>query len=160
MQKVPNRESRASAAVELKPDELDSRHLIAKALNRFDPSDPEGEAHAQLAALWFEILSPLGFEREPLALNLRYFKDPYWTYADDGSSQLDGWQSPGFDDTSWQTGVGAFGYGDEREETGLNQGTSGARPTTAYFRTKIAVDDLANFANPVLRYQRDDGVVI
>ncbi len=90
-----------------------------------------------------------------------------WQYLDDGSNQNTAWRQVGFDDTSWQSGSGQFGYGDGGEITILNAcGIPVQYPSCSnkyisyYFRKSINIPDVAIFKSFIFEMYRDDGVVI
>jgi hypothetical protein len=80
-----------------------------------------------------------------------------WFYAEGGPAA--DWASPSFDDASWATGLGEFGYGDSDEKTVISSAPT-PRPLTAYFRTTVNVDNPAAFASVLASLIRDDGAVV
>jgi hypothetical protein len=85
-----------------------------------------------------------------------------WTYlAPSGPAEApaEGWQNPGFDDSSWNTGPARIGYGNQGEVTAI--ATSPYRPKALYFRRTFNVPN-PNALAATLRLQlmRDDGAVI
>ena len=70
-----------------------------------------------------------------------------------------GWNSPGFDDSSWAGGPAEFGYGDLDEGTVISVAPA-PRPKTAYFRTTVDVADPGAFASVLAEVVRDDGVAV
>jgi hypothetical protein len=96
------------------------------------------------------VLSPLG---------------ALWRYLDNGSDQGVAWRTPGFNDSTWSSGVGRLGFGpDAAANTTIRRylsGTSGPQVTNYYFRRTINVtNDLSQFSTIQFRYQRDDGCVV
>ena len=83
-----------------------------------------------------------------------------WKFLDGGLVAQAGWQSSDFDDSSWSSGSGQFGYGDGDETTVLSYGENARRkPVTTYFRKRFNVSVLPS--EPLtLRVQRDDGVIV
>lgn len=81
-----------------------------------------------------------------------------WRYWDRGATST-GWQTNTFNDSSWATGSGHFGYGDGDETTLLGWGSSAsARHRTSYFRTTF---DVAQTPDRVtLELVADDGAVV
>lgn len=77
-----------------------------------------------------------------------------WRYFDLGTDPGPGWQTPGFDDSTWRSGPGEFGFGDGDEATVLN----GVR--TAYFRTTFTVTDPTLITSLFADVWRDDGVIV
>lgn len=90
-------------------------------------------------------------------------KESDWKYLDDGSDRLTGtpYYSTAYDDGTWKTGNGYFGYGDVDERTTLSFGPNpAAKYITTYFRKKFEVKD-ASLVGPLqLLVRRDDGAVV
>jgi hypothetical protein len=96
------------------------------------------------------VLSPLGAS---------------WRYLDNGSDQGVAWRAPGFDDSTWSSGVARLGFGaDAAATTTIRRyltGTSGPQVTNYYFRRSIQVtNDISELSAIQFRYQRDDGCVV
>jgi len=83
-----------------------------------------------------------------------------WRYLDNGSNQGGAWKARSFDDSSWDSGTGEFGYGDGDESTVVDDGPSGNRFVTTYFRTDFDIADAAAVQTLRLRLVRDDGAVV
>lgn len=88
-----------------------------------------------------------------------------WKYLDNGSDQGIAWRAPGFDDSTWNSGVARLGFGPDAAATTTIRrylsGTSGPQFTNYYFRRAINVtNDLSEFSTIQFRYQRDDGCVV
>ena len=90
-----------------------------------------------------------------------------WKYKDDGSNQGTAWRQVGFDDSSWSTGVGQFGYGKTGLTTILNAcGTPVQYPSCSnkyigyYFRKIVTIPDVSLFKSFTFEMYRDDGVVV
>jgi hypothetical protein len=81
-----------------------------------------------------------------------------WRYLDDGSNQGTAWRALAFDDRSWTSGVGEFGYGDGDERTVVSYGPS-ANPkyTTTYFRHRFTATSVPTALTLTMRI--DDGAV-
>ena len=151
----------ASHAIELAPDNLEVRHLAAHAFHRLGRiSSEEQVAHAQLAAILFEVLTPLGWQSPISSLDQGFLKGAEWKVADSGKAQPKAWNKLKFDDSKWKNGKGSFGFGDDRETTTLHSGTEDNRPITSYFRRTFTIESLSDFSNPLVRYQCDDGAVV
>jgi hypothetical protein len=85
--------------------------------------------------------------------------DASWSYLDDGSNQGTAWTTPTFDDVTWTTGVGEFGYGDGDERTLIGFGPSStSKFTTTYFRTRFTATTAPRDLTLTLRV--DDGAVV
>jgi hypothetical protein len=84
-----------------------------------------------------------------------------WKYSDVGSYPGDGWNSAGFDDSSWPEGAGELGYGDGGESTILNYGPDeNNKYITYYFRTEIEIESLPQKMDETIHLMRDDGAVV
>lgn len=84
-----------------------------------------------------------------------------WKYSDDGSNLGTMWREPGFDDSSWRTGLAQFGYGEGDETTVVDFGPDAANKyTTTYFRREFFVDDPDAVEYLSLDLIRDDGVAV
>jgi len=88
-------------------------------------------------------------------------KQSEWKYLDNGSNQQTNWQVPGFDDASWKTGLGNFGYGDTQQTLISYGSSSSSKYITTYFRKTFNVSEsLKSCAGFVLNVLRDDGAVV
>ncbi len=85
-----------------------------------------------------------------------------WKYLDDGTDQGTSWRAVSFDDSSWKSGNGVFGYG---ETSGINT-TIGFGPAssnkyvTSYFRRSITLSNIAQYTGLTIQLVRDDGAVV
>jgi hypothetical protein len=80
-----------------------------------------------------------------------------WRFADVGLRSAD-WESAGFDDATWPSGLPQLGYGDGDETTLLNSGPDTARHLAAYFRTSFEVTEVPQTL--ALELAADDGAVV
>ncbi len=78
-----------------------------------------------------------------------------WAFLSLGTTPGSDWTTLGFDQSSWATGVGEFGYGDGDEDTVISP-----KGVTHYFRTKFSVSDPTNLTSATLRLLVDDGAVV
>lgn len=79
-----------------------------------------------------------------------------WKYLDNGSDQGTAWRGTNFNDTSWTTGSGQFGFGDGDEATVLQSGH-----ITYYFRKHINITDASALPGLLtLSMIHDDGAVV
>lgn len=84
-----------------------------------------------------------------------------WKYLDNGTDQAAAWRSNSFDDTSWTTNTAAFGYSASNLTTTVSYGgNSSAKYITTYFRKKINVSDINNYAKFNASIKRDDGAIV
>jgi len=82
-----------------------------------------------------------------------------WRYLDNGTDQGTAWRQPGFDDTTWRSGIGEFGYGDGGENTRVSFGTNaGDKYITTYLRTTFTPTGTPTTAGIYMRV--DDGAVV
>jgi hypothetical protein len=81
-----------------------------------------------------------------------------WQYEDSGQDLGTGWREPGFNDNSWASGNGRFGFGDPASTTTVNSGPDGNRNRTTYFRKEFT--STGNYDTATLSINRDDGVVV
>ncbi|MDP4276829.1 MAG: lamin tail domain-containing protein [Bacteroidota bacterium] len=88
-------------------------------------------------------------------------KQSTWKYLDNGTDQGIAWYAPGFDDASWSTGAGKFGYGDV-QQTKINYGSnSNNKYVTTYFRKTVEVPaDVKANAGFMINLLCDDGAVV
>jgi hypothetical protein len=89
-------------------------------------------------------------------------ESPFWKYfkGDNGepSSPVDAWRELNFDDSSWQQGRTSIGYGDNDDNTVLNDMQNNY--TTIYLRHKFTVSDIDEIGTFKLRVYVDDGCII
>lgn len=84
-----------------------------------------------------------------------------WNYLDNGSDQGTAWRSLSFNDSSWKTGNGKFGYGLPGLATIISYGPNTSQKyITTYFRKKIFLANPANFTSFTAGVMRDDGIVV
>ncbi|HTD68526.1 MAG TPA: hypothetical protein VK846_18545, partial [Candidatus Limnocylindria bacterium] len=84
-----------------------------------------------------------------------------WRYLDTGTDQGLAWRGLGFNDSSWTTGAGKFGYGVGDETTTINFGANpNSKHITTYFRRAIFIPDAALVQGLSARLLRDDGAVV
>lgn len=77
-----------------------------------------------------------------------------WRYFDGGMQPGSDWMSPGFDDTTWNSGAAELGFGDGDEATVIND------VRTAYFRGTFTVANPADVSSLFLDLWRDDGAIV
>lgn len=84
-----------------------------------------------------------------------------WKYRDEGTTAAAGWNTTGFDDSSWKSGYAQLGYGDGDENTIISYGANAQdKYITAYFRHTFTINDLAAIDNLTLNLLRDDGAMV
>lgn len=65
-----------------------------------------------------------------------------------------GWREPNFNDSTWNTGKSGFGYGDNDDETILNNGIQ-----AVYIRKKFQIENLDHVTQLVLHVDYDDAFI-
>ena len=64
------------------------------------------------------------------------------------------WNSLAYDDSSWDTGVSGFGYGDNDDNTQIPDGTR-----SIFIRKKFTIDDISSIVELIMHIDFDDGYV-
>lgn len=83
-----------------------------------------------------------------------------WAYFDQPEAPQQHWQHTTFDDSHWQRGAAAFGYGEDDEQTVTSYGIDPHnKPLTQYFRKTFEAPAQAIDSALILRYLVDDGAV-
>ena len=77
----------------------------------------------------------------------------YWSYFPGYSQPPEGWNTPGFDDSSWLSGPGGIGYGDGDDMTVT------ANVPSVYLRRAFSLHDTGVISDIVLFVDFDDGFV-
>ena len=121
-------------------------------LDGSDPRLPGGTVSPSAVAATFSGGGPQPFE---------FITTGYvWKYLDDGSDQGTAWQSPSFEDDSWESGPSQLGYGDPSATTvSFGSDPSNKYPTT-YFRTTVDIPDLSIWSHFTMRLKYDDGIAV
>jgi secreted PhoX family phosphatase len=84
-----------------------------------------------------------------------------WKYNDQGVALASDWTSNAFDDNTWSTGNGVFGYGNGDETTVVSFGSDPVnKHMTTYFRKSFDVASVDGFGSLKLLLKRDDGAVV
>ncbi|TXK36404.1 T9SS type A sorting domain-containing protein [Pontibacter qinzhouensis] len=84
-----------------------------------------------------------------------------WKYLDNGSNQGTAWRAVSFNDASWASGNGKFGYGIPDAATVVSFGSNSSKKhLTTYFRKSITVQNASSLTSCTGKVNRDDGVVI
>lgn len=100
--------------------------------------------------LWFSALL--------IAQNVNHwetavFSDDTWKYFIGNSEPNAFWRVSGYDDKSWLSGKGGFGYGDNDDSTVI------AQCYAVYLRKEFSVKDTSAIAAAILNLDYDDGFV-
>ena len=83
-----------------------------------------------------------------------------WKFLDSITSAVPGWETPGFDDSSWAEDNAPLGYGDDGlSPVGFVITDNGVNITT-YFRHTFNVTDTSDLTELNLGLRRDDGAVV
>ena len=80
-----------------------------------------------------------------------------WRWRFDPTAPEAGWNAAGFDDSTWATGTGPFGFGTTLANTDISVGAASPRPLTAQYRTTFQVADVNSVGTVTLSYVADDG---
>lgn len=85
-----------------------------------------------------------------------------WNYLYNATGAETGWNTADFETTGWESGNGKFGYASSGDfDTEMTYGEDADdKPITAYFRTTVDVDDVANYSKFVANITYDDAYVI
>jgi hypothetical protein len=78
-----------------------------------------------------------------------------WSYFPGTEAPGAGWQSLNFNDASWPTGSGGFGYGDNDDGTIILSGN-----LSVYGRKKFTIVDKSNLLRAILHVDFDDAFVV
>jgi len=76
-----------------------------------------------------------------------------WKYIEGSAAIADDWRDIGYDDSGWENGPGGIGYGDNDDETIINQVLS------LFMRRTFAVSDKSKIINALLSADYDDGFI-
>jgi hypothetical protein len=88
-------------------------------------------------------------------------RDAVWKYYDHRNPPPEGWATPGFDDSAWESGPAELGYGDGDEATLLDYGPDpDHKNLTAWFRHRFEAGDLSRIHPLRLSLLCDDGAVV
>lgn len=97
----------------------------------------------------FDLELLAGFEETQLPSSIAFGSN--WLFHDLDFSPGNDWKEINFDDSSWSSGKGQLGYGDNDELTELALGSP-----SVYFRKKIHINQGLKYAN--LKVLHDDGI--
>ncbi len=81
-----------------------------------------------------------------------------WHYLYDGSDQGTAWRGYGFDDSSWGSGSGRLGFGQDGIVTDIGPRVAGRR--SAYFRHQFNVSNVSAITALEMTVVHDDGAVV
>ncbi len=87
---------------------------------------------------------------------LTYGSSWKWSYA--GTTPVGAWTAPGYDDSTWATGVGNLGFGNANAT--VITAAPAPRPLTSYFRTTVDIADPAAFRAVLVGLVRDSGAAV
>jgi|GEM_PF-274335 len=90
-----------------------------------------------------------------------------WRFLDNGSDQGATWKDVGFNDASWTSDTGTFGYNDPWITRCINacgvvscSPSCGTKYITTYFRKVVDMGDISRFDSVEFAIMRDDGFVM
>lgn len=95
----------------------------------------------------------------PASRSLLLDDETVWSYSRSGDPVPEGWTVAGFDDESWETGHGAFGWGYPDIDISFDDEDS-ALPVASYYRHTVSVEDVDELTSLDLNARADDGIVI
>ncbi|HOI27917.1 MAG TPA: hypothetical protein PKZ15_10795 [Paludibacteraceae bacterium] len=92
-------------------------------------------------------------------------KSSQWRYFNEGKAPAGDWISTGYDDSSWKTGAGRFGYNTSTENSGYNVVLDYGddlenKYVTAYFRSTFNVSNLSDILQLKGKITFDDGYIL
>lgn len=83
-----------------------------------------------------------------------------WKYLDNNTRPAN-WETSGYNDASWSSGYGYFGYGDSHINTTVSYGgNSNNKYITTYFRKSITIANPSAYVSYILKLNRDDGAIV
>jgi hypothetical protein len=84
-----------------------------------------------------------------------------WSYYFNNTTPVAaGWNQPGFNASSWKTGVAPLGWGTGAITTNIDVPAGQTRTLTSYFRSSFSVPSPGDFATYTLTTRADDGIVV
>lgn len=84
-----------------------------------------------------------------------------WKYYDEISAPPANWKDVNFDDTTWQSGKGQFGYGDGDENTVLDYGGDSSNKTISYyFRKNFSLSSVNDESEMRFDILYDDAAIV
>jgi len=84
-----------------------------------------------------------------------------WRYQDAGTNAGTAWRQPSFNDSTWATGAGQFGYNQGDEATVVSFGPDDfEKHTTTYFRRQFTRPSSVTWTNVALRVLFTDGIAV
>lgn len=111
------------------------------------------------AILFFSIALLLAFQSWSQPVLIPYGST--WTYLDNGSNQDTAWRHRSFNDSSWKSGEGLFGYGIAGASTTVSYGPDASHKyITTYFRKEFSIGNPALYPSVRAAIKRDDGVIV
>ncbi|HEY3862430.1 MAG TPA: GDSL-type esterase/lipase family protein [Verrucomicrobiae bacterium] len=125
-----------------------------------DHVHPNTNGLAAMAQEWMSRIQAIVTRTNQMTTNLIHAGD-FWTYFDGGQDLGTNWPQAGYDDSSWNIGLGRLGYGEQTDATTVSYGSDATNmiPTT-YFRKWFAVPDNIGFTNLNLRVSCSDGAAV
>jgi len=100
------------------------------------------------------LSAPLKIKTQPPSKALVHVGSE-WKYRSDGMNQGIAWRAPGFNDSTWSSGLAQLGYGESDESTMISP-----KGVTSYFRKQFDVSNPSSITALTLRLLRDDGAVV
>lgn len=95
------------------------------------------------------------------AQNIVITKNDIWKYLDSGQYPGNSWSIISYNDDSWLSGVGIFGFGSGDEGTVISFGPDTRNKfITTYFRKEFNIINVAAYKSQKVRLIRDDGAIV
>ncbi|HEX2575818.1 MAG TPA: hypothetical protein VHK88_05670, partial [Aquihabitans sp.] len=82
-----------------------------------------------------------------------------WKWHWQAAAPAGAWTADGYDDSTWQAGVGELGYGDTPKGTVIST-TASPRPLASYYRTTVSIANPAAFDRIAIDLVRNSGAAV
>lgn len=146
-----------SGTVTWLPDEGTGGSSLPLSVIASDDQTPPGSSTLQLTLNIAEHnTTPILYAGTPCqALTTFVPRTGMWRYHALGGLPASSWAEPWYDDSTWLSGSGEFGFGDGGEATVLPAGNM-----TYYFRTTFTATDVGALSALHIELLRDDGLIV
>lgn len=138
-------------------DETDSAQPAATDDSEASAAEAEENAPSDTSEADSEHIASI--DPGPASRSLLLDDETVWSYSRSGDPVPEGWTDSGFDDESWETGQGAFGWGYPDIDISFDDEDS-ALPVASYYRHTVSVEDVDELTSLDLNARADDGIVI
>ena len=106
-----------------------------------------------IEVFFFFILLSLNLSAQGDIWQTAIYASDEWKYIEGSDAIADDWRDIGYDDSGWENGPGGIGYGDDDDETIINQVLS------LFMRRTFAVSDKSKIITALLSADYDDGFI-